>query len=225
VPAATREAVQLTRSYPAYADVDGDGSDERCVASSPGVWEQATGTVEGFVRNGSGLPVEGALVTVLGAFVSSVTDAAGWYQILDVPTGTYDLVAAQTGYDSNTYAELFVPDSAVVEANFVVTQSLGLCEDDCTLRGGDLCVASCHGKGLCWFSSELTRLGCDGSFGVVELGDGSVVDCCTGGAYSPVDASVDVTCGDSVVSLRRPVLFRGRIVNMVVTVFNAKECG
>ena len=239
VAAATRAAVQLSQSkggsYVAYADVKGDGSQEVCVAASPGVWNAASGTIAGIVRNVStgdqcnaqcpapciqGCPVVGATVKVLGTTETAITAADGSYQILGAKIGTFDITAAKTGYDAATDKGITVYDGATATANFVLTQSLGgNCNDDCTKIGTNVCDASCQGKGLCWFDSDETKAACDGTFGLTELPGGRFVDCCTGKAYTPVKAQISVP-SSNVVTSRRLVLYKGKFVNMVVVVFN-----
>ena len=224
VAAATREAVFISQTkgggtvYQAYADVNGDGSFEVCHAASPGKWESAFGIENGTVTNLTG-PVGGALVRVLGTPFSAVTDVNGYYFINNVPAGNHDVTAAKTGYDSSTAYNVSVPDNGTVTADFVLTHSLGSCEDDCTTVGSNRCDASCHGKGLCWFYSDVTKAACDGTFGIVELPGGQSVNCCVGQPYSPIKAAISVP-SKNVVTIRKPVLYNGRLLNLVFVVFN-----
>lgn len=86
--------------------------------------------------------------------------------------------------------------------------------------GSNLCDASCHGKGLCWFYSEEVRAACDGTFGIIEMPGGiQNVDCCKGKPYTPIKAEATVPSKNVIVS-RMPVLYHGKFVNMVMVVFN-----
>ncbi len=224
VAAATRASVQFSQKtgsgFPAYADVDNDGSDEVCVASSPGQWEGDTfGSVSGVVRNITST-VQGALVRVLGASLTATTAADGSYTITNVLTGYHDVVASKSEYEASTAYGVFVSDGGAAAADFTLVRALGSCEDDCTLVGSELCGADCHGKGLCWFDSDATRAACDGTFGLVEMPGGvQYVDCCMGGAYTPLKADVSVPAKNVVVT-KMTVLYKGRFVNMVIVMFN-----
>ncbi len=233
VVAATKAAVQLsfkTGNLSAYTDINGDGKQEVCVAGSPGEWESASGSVIGFVRNVStvnaagacpvgGCPVSGAVVRVLGTGLPPVTTAAdGFYTIASVPSGNWDVVAAKTDYDAKTAYGFFVPDGATVNADFVLVRALGNCEDDCTTPGSNLCDASCHGKGLCWFYSSETRQACDGTFGIVDLSGGRQVSCCEDQPYSPIKADVTVRAKE-VIKIIKPVVYKGKLVKLVTLLF------
>ncbi|MBI2550046.1 carboxypeptidase regulatory-like domain-containing protein [Candidatus Woesearchaeota archaeon] len=224
-----------TGNLSAYADVDNDGTAEVCVASSPGEWQETAGTVTGTVRNVStgdqcvaqcpapcvlGCPVGGAVVKVLGTALSATTDAAGAYTVANVPSRTHDLVAAKSGYEAGTAYGVFVPDAATVTVDFTLVRALGGCEDDCTAVGSNLCDATCHGKGLCWFYSDATKAACDGTFGIIEMPGGLMnVDCCKGQPYSPIKADITVPSKNVIVS-KKPVLYHGKFINMVMVVFN-----
>ncbi|MBI2550557.1 carboxypeptidase regulatory-like domain-containing protein [Candidatus Woesearchaeota archaeon] len=224
VATATRAAVQFSQktggSYKAYADVNNDGSDEVCVASSPGQWEGSTfGSVSGIVRNITD-PAQGALVRVLGTASQATTAADGSYTITNVLTGYHDIVASKSEYEASTAYGVFVPDGATVTVDFTLVRALGGCEDDCTLVGSNLCDASCQGKGLCWFYSDATKAACDGTFGIIEMPGGLMnVDCCKGQPYSPIKADITVPSKNVIVS-KKPVLYHGKFINMVMVVFN-----
>lgn len=224
VAAASRASVQFSQktggSYAAYADVDNDGSDEVCVASSPGQWEGDTfGSVSGVVRNITST-VQGALVRVLGTALTAMTAADGSYAITNVLTGYHDVVASKSGYEASSVYGVFVADGGSAAADFTLVRALGGCEDDCTAVGGELCDAGCHGKGLCWFYSDATKAACDGTFGLVEVPGGQYVDCCMGKAYTPIKAEASVPAAKNVVVTKKPVLYKGRFVNMVIVLFN-----
>ncbi|HIG98048.1 TPA: carboxypeptidase regulatory-like domain-containing protein, partial [Candidatus Woesearchaeota archaeon] len=222
-PAATKTAVQLgtktgTTSFPAYADVDGDLSDEVCIAASPGQWQDTSGSIGGVVMNVTD-PVAGAVVRVLGTVFKAMSAVDGSYSIAGLPSGNYDVVAEKDGYEQASSLSLFVPDSGIGVADFTLVHPLGGCEDDCTKVGSNLCDSSCHGKGKCWFSSDGIKAACHNSFGIGYMPDGSFVDCCMGPTYSPIKAVPSVP-SDQVIIGRKPILYKGRFVNMVTIVFN-----
>ncbi|MDD3130415.1 MAG: carboxypeptidase regulatory-like domain-containing protein [Bacteroidales bacterium] len=59
------------------------------------------GLLKGIVTNlQSGSPVQGAVVTINGTAHTATTDASGYYSILSVPPGIYDVSAGAEGYES-----------------------------------------------------------------------------------------------------------------------------
>ena len=59
---------------------------------------QATGKIEGRVRDNAGAPIANAQVFIVGTAFSALTNAQGYYFINNVPTGTVDMRAAFVGY-------------------------------------------------------------------------------------------------------------------------------
>src|SRR5690348_7051760 len=59
---------------------------------------QATGKVEGRVRDNAGAPIANAQVFIVGTAFSALTNAQGYYFINNVPVGTVDMRAAFVGY-------------------------------------------------------------------------------------------------------------------------------
>ena len=134
--------------------------------------------------------------------------------------------ASATGYDAKVLSDVFIPAETQVDADFTLVQSLGNCEDDCTTLGSNVCDSNCHGKGLCWFSSDATKAMCSGTFGVIQITEGpdtgKYIDCCKGKPYTPVKAIVEVPSKDVVVT-KKPVLYKGKFINMVLVVFKAGQ--
>jgi formylglycine-generating enzyme required for sulfatase activity len=80
------------------------------------------GTISGTVSGASG-PLAGATVTITG-FTSVTTGTSGTYSI-EVPPGTYTVVATKAGYDTVTVPSLVVGVGATVTQNFTLgTQTL-----------------------------------------------------------------------------------------------------
>ncbi|MBI2141642.1 carboxypeptidase regulatory-like domain-containing protein [Candidatus Woesearchaeota archaeon] len=215
VAAATRAAVQSSQktggtAFPSYADQ----------AASPGQWRGASGSISGIVSNITDV-VSGALVRVLGMNppLTATTAADGTYSIGNVPTGDRDVAASKSGYEAKTNYAVPVYDGGTTTSDFVLVQALGDCEDDCTKAGSNLCDATCHGKGLCWFDSDATKQACDGTFGLTQMPGGQYVDCCMGKAYTPIKAEASVPAKNVIIT-KRPVLYKGKFVNMVIVVFN-----
>ncbi len=95
-------------------------------ASAP-VWSFTTlagfGTMEGFVLNCYGVPVEGATVAVTGPATYTTTTAVdGKYQFVNIPAATYTLAAQKVGYNTVTVPGVIVLPSAVTAQNVTLTQ-------------------------------------------------------------------------------------------------------
>ncbi len=58
-----------------------------------------TGTVYGTVRDSGGVAVAGAQVRVLPAGGAALTDSAGRYRLVEVPTGRVTVHAARIGFN------------------------------------------------------------------------------------------------------------------------------
>jgi len=189
----------------------------------PGEWQGgAAGDLTGTVSNATEPAVPGVLVKVLGSTFEDTTAADGTYLISGIPEGTYDVTATQPQGLFQNALDVQITAFEVTTQDFVLVHPSGDCLDDCTKADG-LCRAECEGKGLCHFDSAATRSACDfATPGLIDFGD-QQINCCEGAAFTPVKADIQV-CGDNVISLKRPVLFKGKLVNMVVTVFNAGPC-
>ena len=201
-------------------DVNGNFIAEFC---DPGEWQGgATGNLIGTVSNATDPVVPDVVVRVLGTIYQDITDAAGQYSITGIPEGTYDVTATQPEGLFQTALDVVIPGFGVTTQDFVLAHPSGECLDDCTKADG-LCHAECQGLGLCSFASAETQSACDfASPGLINYGEQNI-NCCQGAPFTPVQANIEV-CGDNVISLKKPVLFKGQLVNMVITVFNAAEC-
>src|SRR5690348_15034973 len=59
---------------------------------------QATGKIEGRVRDNQGTPIANAQVFIVGTAFSALTNAQGYYFINNIPVGSVDMRAAFVGY-------------------------------------------------------------------------------------------------------------------------------
>ena len=59
---------------------------------------QATGKIEGRVRDQAGAPIASAQVRINGTAFGAVANAQGYYFINNVPSGVYELVGTFVGY-------------------------------------------------------------------------------------------------------------------------------
>ena len=71
-------------------------------------------TISGYVRNGLGIPVSAAMVELYDKYdrsrfdVQTVTGSDGYYEFVDVPSGTYYVVVARDGFKIES-REIIVP--------------------------------------------------------------------------------------------------------------------
>ena len=89
-------------------------------AAAPVARSAATGSVEGFVRDGSGQPVPGARVTVAGTALGAGVDSTGHYLVRTVPAGRARLRAEAPGYLPSE-AEVIVRPGATVRRDLVLS--------------------------------------------------------------------------------------------------------
>jgi hypothetical protein len=116
-------------------------SDDRNIHSGhqdPDVWFDknlfvvaTTGTLQGTVTDAStSAPISGALVDAGGGF-DDTTDAAGFYQILNVTAGSYNVTASASGYNSSTVNGVVVNAGATTTQNFALTAVVTGCTSNC----------------------------------------------------------------------------------------------
>jgi hypothetical protein len=96
-----------------------------CLAS---VWsapdlqaQDATGALYGSVVNAVGQPLANVRITIVGTRCSTVTDAAGAFELLAVPAGTYTVRAELTGYVSSELPGVRISDDQIGRAEFRLT--------------------------------------------------------------------------------------------------------
>jgi hypothetical protein len=76
------------------------------------------GSIAGTVTDaGTALPVEGAIVEILGAGLLDTSDASGEYQVSGIETGTYDVTCTASGYLSRIESDVpvLVDDTTIVD--------------------------------------------------------------------------------------------------------------
>lgn len=75
----------------------------------PGAGEAGTtGKIHGYVRDDKGAPLPGASILLEGARQGAVTDAKGYYVIINVFPGIYTLTASLIGYDRVSKSQVIV---------------------------------------------------------------------------------------------------------------------
>jgi hypothetical protein len=81
----------------------------------------AAGKIRGKVTDaGTGEPLVGANVVVVGTQMGAATNVAGEYVILNVPVGTYTLKTSYVGYQSITVSNIRVNNELTSEQNFAL---------------------------------------------------------------------------------------------------------
>ena len=83
------------------------------------IWAGTTGKIAGRVVNSStGEPLPGANVVVIGTTVGATTDQEGYYFIINLPPGGYDVSASFIGYEKVTQSEVRVLVDLTSTLNF-----------------------------------------------------------------------------------------------------------
>jgi len=82
-------------------------------------WAGTTGKIVGYVTDAdSGEPLPGANVIIEGTAMGAATDLEGYYVILNVPPGTYTLVASMIGYQKVKIKDVQVSINFTTKVNF-----------------------------------------------------------------------------------------------------------
>jgi hypothetical protein len=79
----------------------------------------ASGKIRGKVSDaGTGEPLVGANVVVVGTSMGAATNTSGEYTIMNVPAGTYTLKTSYVGYQAITLTNVRVNNDLTTESNF-----------------------------------------------------------------------------------------------------------
>lgn len=93
------------------------------------VFAQNTGKIAGVVTDaGTGDPLPGAQVILVGTTLGTITDVDGNYFIIGVPVGTFDVQARFVGYQESTVSGVQVSTGYTQEINFALTEGVDLGE-------------------------------------------------------------------------------------------------
>ena len=84
---------------------------------------QATGKIEGRVRDQAGAPVASAQIRINGTAFGAVANSQGYYFINNVPAGSYEIVATFVGYKPVGVSGLKVPSGQTVTQDFTLEQT------------------------------------------------------------------------------------------------------
>ena len=87
-------------------------------------WAGLTGKIAGKVQDTeSNEPLPGVNIVVHGTTMGAATDVEGDYFIINLPPGTYDLVASMMGYQTVLKTDVFVSADHTVTIDFSLTQT------------------------------------------------------------------------------------------------------
>ena len=93
------------------------------VLGAGGLQAQATGKVEGRVRDQAGAPIANALVRVQGSAFVAEANAQGYYFLNNVPSGTYNFVANFVGYKGVELTGVRIPAGQTITLDFALEQT------------------------------------------------------------------------------------------------------
>jgi len=83
---------------------------------------QATGKLEGRIRDQAGAPIAGAQVRIVGTAFGAVADARGYYFINNVPAGSIDLIGQFVGYKPVQVTGLRIIGGQTITQDFALEQ-------------------------------------------------------------------------------------------------------
>ena len=94
------------------------------VLGAGGLQAQATGKIEGRVRDQAGAPVGSAQVRIRGTSFFAEANSQGYYFINNVPAGTYDLEARYVGYRAVSVTGFRVQSGQTLSQDFTLEASV-----------------------------------------------------------------------------------------------------
>ncbi len=90
-----------------------------------GSWAGTTGKIAGVVKDAkTGDPLPGVNVIIEGTTMGAATDAEGYYFIINVPPGTYNIRAQMIGYRPEVRTNVLVRVDLTTEVNFQLEQTV-----------------------------------------------------------------------------------------------------
>ncbi len=90
--------------------------------------ELKTGVITGKVTDENGDPVSGALVIVIGANLFATTDVDGYYEMENIPEGSYEVKAGRVGYGKMSITRATVIAGNAISVSFILkSQPTGTC--------------------------------------------------------------------------------------------------
>jgi len=118
------------------------------------IWAGTTGKIAGYVRDKSNnQPLPGANVIIVGTKMGAATDAHGYFYIINIPPGAYQIRARMIGYQTVLMKNVLVQVDRTTKVNFslaptvlnlgkevVVTAERPLIEPDVTTKTNTMCL-------------------------------------------------------------------------------------
>jgi hypothetical protein len=90
----------------------------------PGLAQQTLGSINGTVLDPSGAAVSGATVTVTNTATnitaSAQTQKTGFFQIFNLPIGTYSIKVSHDGFDTTDFTSIFVQEARATTVNAIL---------------------------------------------------------------------------------------------------------
>ena len=178
-------------------------------------------------------PLIGTKVSFLDASFNEIaltfTDQNGDYSIT-IPFGTYDIIASLSDYVSQGVNNQVLGPREELTINLALV--LGTtCEVDCTYTGDNTIHKSCSGRNGCSFIDSTAENACDLAqpgwervYDADEIIECSCIDDdCVNNDIGPRNLKsptvATITCeGENLIKLTRIVIYKGKPVNMVITV-------
>ncbi len=93
-----------------------------CLLAGP-VWSQTTGKMTGKMTDPNGEPLPGANVVIEGTRFGATSDAEGFYLIIGVEPGFYEVKASMVGYEAVVRTNVQVAVARTTVANFTLRES------------------------------------------------------------------------------------------------------
>ncbi len=199
-----------------------DGLDDDCKA-----------VIYGHVKDNYGFTVSNATVTALtvfhyNAFEETIsfktrTDSNGRYNLTVYGNSSYDIVATKFGYHTASNSRhLNLADNWNLN---ITMQRETECNPDCTKVYSNLCYPECEGLNGCHFYNQKTMQLCNAKakYVIMDYNSSHAVECCSGKPYVKLPSSepkVEVDNATIVVRITKPIMYRGKLIKMVIAVAN-----
>ena len=90
---------------------------------SGAIFAQSTGKIYGTVLDETRTPLPGATVILQGTQIGAQTDENGKYSIINIPPGSYNLVASYLGFESQTLFNIIIKSKGNISYNFILKES------------------------------------------------------------------------------------------------------
>jgi len=158
---------------------------------------------------------------------SAFTDAMG-EDSASVDSGDYRIIASHPDYISQFF-DILVGSGEIIAVNFIL-ESNANCQADCTFIGDNLIHKECSRVNACSFIDTIAENACDlAQPGWQRTYDSTRFITCTcigicissdiGPLSNIVTTQAKITCeGENLIKLTKIVVYKGKPVNMVITV-------